>query len=219
MMKKLFIFLGLALTFLIPSIVSADILEPGMKEIDYCFQVENIKDYSEYVFLSYFQEPVGGHKVINQGDCVSFYKFSNPTIYAIKKGDFNENEIGSTDEQEKNYFQNNKKLIASGLSIKSIGSVKENDPRQKVVDVYKIESLDSTSLKIIPLKVIYTYTDGTSEEKIYQSQPNSTETPKRPEPSKKTSLPYWFSIIWYIVLPLVALVIIIAILIYRRTKK
>ncbi|MCX6811470.1 MAG: hypothetical protein NT039_02140 [Candidatus Berkelbacteria bacterium] len=219
MMKKLFIFLGLALTFLVPSIVSADILEPGMKEIDYCFQVENIKDYSEYVFLSYFQEPVGGHKVINQGDCVSFYKFSNPTIYAIKKGDFNENEIGSTDEQEKNYFQNNKKLIASGLSIKSIGSVKENDPRQKVVDVYKIESLDSALLKIFPLKVIYTYTDGTSEEKIYQSQPNSTETPKRPEPSKKTFLPYWFSIIWYIVLPLIALIIIIAILIYRRTKK
>lgn len=215
-MKKLVIFLGLTLTFLIPSIVSADILEPGMKEIDYCFQVENIKDYPEYVFLSYFQEPVGGHKVINQGDCVSFYKFSNPTIYAIKKSDFNENEIGSSDEEEKNYFQNNKKLIASGLSIKSIGSVKVSDPRQKIVDVYKIESLDSASLKISPLKVIYTYTDGTSEEKIYQSQPNNTETPQRPESSKKIS---WLSMIWYIVLPLVALVIIITIIIYRRTKK
>jgi hypothetical protein len=218
-MKKLLIFLGLTLTFLIPSIVSADILEPGMKEIDYCFQVENIKDYPEYVFLSYFQEPVGGHKVINQGDCVSFYKFSNPTIYAIKKSDFNENEIGSTDEEEKNYFQNNKNLIASGLSIKSVGSVKISDPRQEVIDVYKIESLDSTSLKIIPLKVIYKYTDGTSEEKIYPSQPSSTETPKRPEPSNKTSILRWFSIIWYLILPLIALIIIIAILIYRRTKK
>lgn len=218
-MKKLFIFLGLALILLIPSIVSADILEPGMKEVDYCFQLENIKNYPEYVFLSYFQEPVGGHKVINQGDCVSFYKFSNPTIYAIKRSNFNENEIGSTDEEEKNYFQNNKELIASGLNIKSIGSVKENDPRQEVIDVYKIDSLDSTSLKISPLKVIYKYTDGTSEEKIYQSQPNSTATPQRPESSRKTSLPYWFSIIWYIALPLVALIIIIAILISRRKKK
>jgi len=215
MMKNLLIFLGLALMFLIPSIVSADIIEPGMKEVDYCFQVENIKDYPEYIFLSYFQEPVGGYKVINQGDCVSFYKFSNPTIYAIKKDDFNENEIGSTDEEEKNYFQNNKNLIASGLSIKSIGSVKESDPRQEVIDVYKIDSLDSTSLKISPLKVIYKYTDGTSEEKIYQSQPNSTETPQRPEPSKKIT---WLNMIWYIVLPLTALIIII-ILIYRRTKK
>jgi len=58
-------------------------------------------------------------------------------------------------------------------------------------------------------KVIYTYTDGTSQEKIFNDQ-NTT-----PEPSSKSD---WGSGLWYIVLPVLAVIVIAVIIISRKFK-
>jgi hypothetical protein len=193
--------------------VFSDVVEPGMKSVDYCFQVENVSDFPDYVFVAYFQEPVGGHAVIGAGKCVSFYKFGNPKIYAIKKSDFNTNAIGKDRDQEKDYFTNNPKLIPSELTIRSVGNVKVSNPLEKVVDVIKIVSLSETKLVLIKSKVFYTYTNGTIEERPYLDQN------QRPEPSKMAVLPLDGSQIWGLLLSILSLLSIGIIFIRRRLRK
>jgi len=212
MTNKLIILFGLIL-LVVPSLVSADIIPVGYKGVGYCFEVSNIEDYQDYTFIAYFQEPMGGHKVIAEDDCVSFYKFSNPTIYAIKNSDFNEEDIGSEYENEKSYFNSNLNLLSSDIEIKSISTIPENDPRNKIIDVLEITSLSENNFALTKSKVVYTYTDTTTEEKTY------TDQNVRPEASRQPILPWWFAKLWYIIIPLIAVLIFVAILLIRKFRK
>jgi hypothetical protein len=223
-MKKIFHLFGLVFLLIFPLAVSADVISSGYKSVRYCFRVENINDYPDYVFIAYFQNPMGGHKVINQNDCITFYKFSNPTIYAIKRNDFNEGEISPSQQveiwqQEKNYFNTNTRLIASGINIRSTNTVKIYDPTQQIIDVFRIGELNNFSLTISPLKVIYKYADGTSEEKFYQTPLKNIDSTNRPEASRKPFLLGWFIGFWYIILPLAAITIFLTIIILRRIRR
>ncbi len=213
MINKIIILLGFV-SVLLPSVVLADVIFPGpnlYKSVGYCFEISNIDDYPDYTFIAHPLAVGTGHKIIKQGDCISFYKFSRPTVYAIKNTDFDKNSIGTGYENEKNYFETNTKLIPSGIEISSIGYIDSNNPLKSAVDVFSIVSLTDNGLEIEKSKVIYTYTDGTTEEKAYLHD-------TRPEPSRKLFVPSWFTEFWYIILPILAAIVIVIILLLRRRK-
>jgi hypothetical protein len=164
-------FLFLLFLFLSTSRIQADLLLPGQKSINSCFQIENIKDYPDYTFILYPTYVGGSFKIIKQEDCLSFYKMSSPKIYAIKTENFNSNDIKNSNPEDKknNYFINNHNLIVSDLNIRLISALPKNDPREKIVDIYKIQLLNSQILKIKPTKSIYTYNDDTTQEKPYKA--------------------------------------------------
>ena len=208
MTNKLIILIAFVLVFSVfPQAVSADLIIPGTKSVNWCYEISNINDYSDYVFVSN-EERVTGHKVINQGDCFGFYKNGLTSIYSIPKSEFNVSELN------REFFEgNNPKLIKSNIQLNAFGSVQENDPLQKVVITLDIQSLSENNFNIQKSKVTYTYTDGTTEEKVFQSQEIM------PEPSKTAILPWWFAKFWHIILPIVALVLIGIVLLIRRLKK
>lgn len=207
MTNRLIILFALIVVFSVfPQTVLADLIMPGMKSVSWCYEISNVNDYPDHVFV-FNEERVTGHGIINQGDCFSFYKIGLTSIYTIKKTEFNENELNGE------FFEgSNPKLIKSNLQLNAFGSVQENDPLQKAVITLDIISLSQNNLDIQKSKVTYTYTDGTSEEKVFQTQ-------DIPEPSRTAILPWWFAKFWYIIMPIVAIVLIGIILLLRRLKK
>ena len=195
----------LALSFFSQA-VSADLIIPGTKEINWCYEISNIDDYPSYIFI-YNEERVSGHGVINQEDCFNFYKIGLTKIYAISTEEFNETELNS-----EFFKENNPKLLESNIQLGAFGSVQENDPLEKAVISLEIQSLTENDFNIQKSKIIYTYNNGTTEEKIFESQEVT------PEPSRTAILPWWFAKSWHIILPTAAIVLII-ILLTRRLKK
>lgn len=87
----------------------------------------------------------------------------------------------------------------------------DTDPTESVKDVFEIVFLTNENLEIQKSKVIYTYTDGTTEEIEYVIQD------VRPPASRKPA----FSLsnyIWFLV-PVFAFVIIVIILVARKLRK
>lgn len=280
MRNKLIILFAFVLVFSVfPQAVSADLIMPGTKSISWCYKISNIDNYPDYVFFLHGY-PLAEGVPLKQGECINFYKFASPHIYAIKNNDLmgmdlelKLAEIRSKIEQEElngameikgqeliskikagtilltleeikevylistsleefyqkdylireyallkirddefmNFFGGN--LVKSNLQISAFGLVQENDPLQKAVIILNIASLTENNLNIQKSKVTYTYTDGTSEEKVFQSQEIM------PKPSKTAILPWWFAKFWYVILPIVAIILIGIILLLRRLKK
>lgn len=202
MKYKIIILLTLALFC---QAVSADVIIPGTKSVDWCYEISNINDYPDYV-LVFHDERAKDYGMINQGDCFSFYKIGLTRIYAIKKAEFNEGELN------RDFFEeNNSKLIRSNIQLNAFSPVQENDPLQKAAITLDIQSLSENNFEIKKSKITYTYTDGTTEEKVFQSQEVI------PDRSKIAILPWWFARFWHIILPIAAIAII-GIIIFIRKK-
>lgn len=185
----------------------ADIIEPGMKEVKFHYTISNIDKYPDYVFLIH-GTPSPTYEIINSSE-FSFYKLSTVSVYAIKKTNFNETELSGSANFD-SYFKNNPDIIKS--NIKLDGSYKQvniNDPLEKAHVILDITSINGSTMEINKSKVIFTYTDGTSQEERFKNQ-NTT-----PEPSNKSNLALE---LWYIVIPILAIIAIVIIIISRKFK-
>lgn len=194
--------------------ISADIINPnsGEKTVFFNYEITNMDEYDDYAFILY--GIVIGYQIIEPDESFDFYKFGQPWIYAVKSVDFDESEIGENESTWKDYFETNPKFIKSDIQLRSIYDiVPKNDPLNSAYIALEIVSLDENQLTIEKSKVIYTYTDGTTEEKSIISQD------VLPQPSKTAVLPYWFESLWYVWIPLFALIGISLILLLRRRIK
>lgn len=216
MSNKITILSTIIILALFTQIVSADLIDIGEKGVSWRYEISNIGDYPDYVFM-YYEERSFGHGIINPGDRFYFYKNSLASICTIKKTEFNEEEFNALEDRNytevKDYFTNNPDLIKSGIQLRAYGLVQQNDPLEKAVITLDIVSLTETNLDIQKSKITYTYEDGTSEEKVFQNQDVF------PEPSKQAILPWWFAEFWYVTLPATAIAIIGAILLLRKLRK
>jgi len=222
-MRKIFtsflfvLFLFWAVLLLAAPKVSADLLIPGYKGVEYCFQIENTNDFPDYTFVVHYTFAMEGYQVIRGNECLSFYKFNVPKIYAINKLLFNEAPLISimnsgNHSKLTEYIANDKNFIPSDVEIKAISQVVDTDPTKKIVDVLKIISIENDKLEIEKSKTIYTYTDDTTEEKAYATQD------VRPLPSRLI-IPLSSYEIMYFAIPVIALIIIVIILASRKFMK
>ena len=209
-MKTKFVALIIIACLLVPVFASADVIMPGYKEIDYCFKISNIDNYSEYTFIMYINVPLPTHEIIKQGECVDFYKLSSPRVFAIKSSDFDESKIDS--ENEQTYFESNFDLIPSDVEIDATDPVKKSDCREKVVEVFEVVSLSDDGFEMRKAKTITTFTDGTTEE-TYSDQETDSKL------SEKSNSSWWIDNFWYWLVPLIALAIIIIIVLSRKCKR
>jgi hypothetical protein len=92
-MKKI-AFIALILLLVLP-IVSADLIVPGFIGVEYCAKITNINDFPDYYFIHRNYGPMGmGFRILKENECISTgYKFSQNGLYAIKKSDFNEQNL------------------------------------------------------------------------------------------------------------------------------
>ena len=213
--KLIFLFTFVLMLHTFPQSARADVIFSGTKGIDWCYQISNTPSYPNYSFILY------GHllapQIIKEGDCLHFYKFGLGEIYAIRKTDFKETQVleefSKAGESGDEFFKiNESKLIKSNIQLKAFAPVQENDPLQKVVITLDIKSLNKDTFNIQKSKINYTYTDGTTEEKVFQTQGVV------PAASRRAIVPWWFAKFWYIILPILALIVIGTILLGRSKK-
>lgn len=215
MMKKILILAVVSFLFsaLFGSFVSADSIMPGFKSVKYCFQIENMDDYPEYAFILGFEtQPIQDRRLILSGECVGFYKYASPTVYAVRKELVNSSYFNLSEQDRAYLFSKEgnpldaiEEVIPSGITLEHFGTVRDDNPVKEVVDVLAIRSVDDNRLDLRKSKIIYTYTDGSSEEKPYELQS------KTPEPTRKSN-----SYLFFIILPIIAFAIIIITLVKRR---
>ncbi len=203
-MKKLGLIVLTIILF--SSIVYADLVPAGQKYVDYCFIIENQKDFSDYTFILH-GGPLTDAKIIPEGECVHFYKAAQPYIHAIKNSEFDNQTLNSLlrpksseDMQKLNdYFDANSYMLKSNLQLKNYGYVSTSDPLKEAKDILTIKFLGNGFI-IEKNKIIYTYENGENEEKMYDS---------KEFPNSKINILVYFV---YFGIPLVCLILLIVLL-------
>jgi hypothetical protein len=212
--KKKICFLGLII-FLILILLNppatADIINPYSSEkmIGLTYSIDNIDMFEDYGFLLFGY--LSGFQHLKTNTTFDFYKYECAKIYAIFKGNFSKYDFVNNESLWDDFFNNNTDAIKSDLVLySSYGRVPKNDPIKSAHIILTIVSLDEDSLDIDKTKIIFTYNDGTKEEKQITSQSIL------PKPSRSALLPYWFESKWFIWLPCLALIGIMSNLFYRK---
>ena len=191
-------------------ISSADVINPGEKNVPFSYQISNIQDYPDYVFILH-GTPNPSIEVLNSSE-FSFYKLSTCSIYAVPRKVYNEVQIDQMDEtQMSEFLKNDSRVARSSLKLEgTYGNVNEANPLETALIILNIKSIQGNNLDIQKEKIIYGYNNGLKVEKPLQSQ-NQTPEPTSPGPS-------WDYYIYFIVLPIIALGIIVFIIIRRKTS-
>jgi hypothetical protein len=188
---------------------SADVINPGEKNVPFSYKIINIQDYPDYVFILH-GTPNPSMEVLNTSE-FSFYKLSTCSIYAVPLNVFNEVQMNQMDETQLSAFLNNDTRVArSNLKLEgTYGNVNQANPLETALIILNIKSIQGSNLDIQKDKIIYGYNNGQNIEKSFQSQ-NQTPEPTSPGLS-------WDYYLYFIVLPIIALGIILFIIIRRKT--
>lgn len=203
---QLLIFLLILISLLGTS--SADVIDPGEKNVPFSYKITNIQDYQGYVFILH-GTPNPSMEVLNTSE-FSFYKLSTCYIYAIPRNVFNEVQMNQMDETQLSAFLNNdSRVVRSSLKLEgSYGNVNQANPLETALIILNIKSIQGNNLDIQKEKIIYGFDNGQKVEKPFQSQ-NQTPEPTSPGLS-------WDYYLYFIVLPIIALGIIILIILRRK---
>lgn len=158
------IIIPLLIAMMILPLVSADVIIPGYHQMGITNKITNIHDFPDYVFLSVgslgeIQTSMCPVKIVENGNIDSYYKFCSVSVYAIKKSDFNEQEIMSMNEsQAQDYFNSsNVQLVIQDISTSS--SVKISSSVKGITNYYNIDlnSVKNTPDKTVTEKSYLTY--------------------------------------------------------------
>lgn len=215
---KLIIFLIAALAF---GSLSADVLPDGKKKISFSFEVANIDSYPDYVFLAYPVNISGGRPMfeyvaLKNSTAVGMEcRFGTPVIYAIKRELFNGEDLstaGLTTEEEKDkklaaYFKENKNLIHS-INVSCNNYVDKGEKYSSMTRQYKISRVTSDTMIINTEKVLYKDGSGNVIDEKVPGEKGDVVTPT------KNSLS-----LFYLALPVIALIAIISVVLIRKMKK
>lgn len=202
----------LILLFILAAITgtsSADVINPGEKNIPYNYQLININDYPDYVFILH-GIPNPSIEVLNSSE-FSFYKLSTCSIYAVPSTVFDSVQFDQMDDTQIEEFLNNDTRVArSNLTLDGLyGTVNVANTLESALIVLKINSIKGNSLNIQKVKIIYNYNNGQTVEKPFQNQTQAPE-PTAPGPS-------WDYYVYFILLPILALAAIFFIILRRRS--
>lgn len=189
---------------------SADVIQPGEKLIPYKYQLTNLQDYPDYIFILHGQ-PNPSLELLNSSE-FNFYKFSTCSIYAIPKSIFIQMQIEKmNDTQLESFLENDSRVARSDLKLQGLyGRVKSADPLDNALVLLQINSLQGKDLDVTKIKIIYGYSDGQQVEKPFKNQ---SQTPEPTPPGKS-----WQYYLYFLALPILALAAIIFILMRKRLQ-
>lgn len=154
-MLKRFIFATIILLSLF-SFISADMMPTGFKPIKVSNTITNLNEFPDFVFV------MSGHintgmcpiKIINKpsmedtGRIHSYYKFCNPSVYAIPRSRFNETELMSLNTKEVLNEQEMMDSLSDEQVIFYLNSLGAKEVI-KNVQTYKTVPVSSTQEEII----------------------------------------------------------------------
>ncbi|MGN6697906.1 MAG: hypothetical protein ACTHMR_07100 [Thermomicrobiales bacterium] len=167
----------------------ADALLPNEKSIEYCFQVSNAGDFPDYVLIAAFGPPGYGYQIVQAGDCV--HPQRSATLYAAKKAGFDQSQIPPQGAAQATYFNTSPQIIRPGYQAPVVRTVPKSDRRTSITDTLRIVTLTDTTLHV--------------------EQVRSAASDPAPAAGRA------FSVLWFVLLPLVALLGIAGgILLFRR---
>jgi hypothetical protein len=212
---------GLVLA-LLPGAALADVIPPGAKPVDYCFEITNVADFPDYVLVAALIP--NGHQAIKGGDCTGVNR--GATIYAMKRSDYDATTLPQGSQAEQAFFTTSPKVIRPGRQVSPLRTVEQRDRRKAIVDVLTIAALNDEALDLRFARVRYTFDDGTKQEIPYQQQgarpePNAAPLASAPGTAAVSgdgTAARSFSLAWFAPLPLIALVAIGVILRRRRRQ-
>lgn len=190
--------------------VSADVINPGEKNIPFTYQIINIQDYPDYVFILH-GTPNPSFEVLNSSE-FSFYKLSTCSIYAVPRTVLDSVQLSEMDDNEVESFLNNDSRVArSNITLGgSYGTVNVADTLDSALIILKINSIHGNTLDIQKEKIIFGYSNGQKIEKPFMTQ-NQTPEPGAPQST-------WDSYVYYIIAPILAISVILFIIFRRKTN-
>lgn len=208
MTKKYLIIFFIISLFSVP-FAFADVIQPGEKIITFDYQLNNIQDYPDYVFILHGM-PNPTMDILSSSE-FSFYKLSTCSIYTIKRSDFNKINWTKMNETElETFLMNDSRVARSDLQLDGqYGSVGIDNPLESALILLHINSIQGNDLEIQKTKIVYGYADGQHTEAKFQNQ-NQT-----PPPTNQNPL---INYIYYLVVPIIAAIILIYIIIKRKSK-
>lgn len=189
---------GIFILMIILPFVNADVITPGYSPIQINNKITNIADYPDYNFIVVSKGPMGG-VLIYDGEInyvgedgiinTPYYKFSQVSVYAIKKSKFNEEEIKEFDDYHLENYSSNLENYFNSIDAKEVISNIDHYKEKHISDPARVENnfytIDLTQTK---------------------TEPNNTTVEKN------------FMTYFYIGIPLICLIILIIIFIKRRNK-
>lgn len=166
-------------------------IEPPYKEIEYCYRIDNISAFSDFVLIARFPNYVGGvggsfDPFVQLKDDECFSRSTRDEIVAVRKDRFRESGIETLDYGEQwkevEYFDKHSDVLHSGIEV-PVSPVKIydlQDPRKTIEDVFTIDALDDKNFSLRLAKKIITRDDRTVEEKVYATAEEGLADPPGP---------------------------------------
>lgn len=205
------------------------------KSITYCNQVDNTKDYSDYVFLTidYGDGGIASIALTKPSDCFGPGKHEHIDVVAIKKRNFNSGALGqlqngvNNQSAENNYAEQETK-VADYLKrtqamttradfIDTYQVIPKNNTLASVNVIWQITKLNETNFDLQKSKLVYKYTNGTTKEEIVDRPKPGYQAVSSVSVSDESG--WWADNFLYVIFPGAALLLIVIFLLMRKFKK
>ncbi len=147
------------LAFFVASPVANAIIEPPHKEIEYCYRIDNISAFPDYVLIARFPSgsesgTYGDQIQLKENEC--YARNTRDQIAAVLKEFFRESDMEIY-------------ILDSGIRtpVSPVKVYDLDDPRKKIEDVFTIDTLDYETFSLRLAKKIVELDNGAVEEKVY----------------------------------------------------
>lgn len=187
-----------------------DVIVPGTREIPLYYQIANINQYPEYVFLIH-GVPYPSYEVLNSSE-FSTYKLSIFSIYALSRTEFSRKTLEEMNDYQLNeFFQDDARLRRSPLELSgNFRDIPSSSNIERAVMILEIDDVKSQELVITKKQMKYYFKDGSYQLIDFQSQGQI------PAPKYHLKIADY---LLYIGMPFLALFLVTLILWRRRASK
>ena len=186
--------LGILLTLFKPSLVRADVLPPDESPVNYCFKINNIDKYSDYLIVAHTKSERSdfpqSNKLLDSENCLGLNGYREyAEVYALKKSEINlEEDVISkqTGDEIKDFESKKSKLIPALQKIRPIRTMKGIYQIDRVAKYYEISEINDRYLRLKNHSITYIYKNNKSETKAY------IDEDKFPLPSNNNTAFLWY---------------------------
>lgn len=158
----------LALIFFATPVFGA--IEPPYKEIEYCYRIDNISAFPDFVVIARFPSPEAGYAdpiQLKKDECYAHN--TRDEIVAVRRERFQVSnmEVG---------------ILNSGVRtpVSPVKIYDPQDPRKKIEDTFTIDALDDQTFSLRLAKKIVERDNGSVEEKVYATGEDGLADPPGP---------------------------------------